>query len=142
MDPKNPNQLDPKLKEAYDRVMSTTIAPNQTPPAAPAASATPAAPTAPVTPVPAVPASNAASATPAVPAAPMQTTTEELHRTTTFVATDPKTLAGPIGVATKKKGAGVSPILLVLLGVVFFAVYTLVWFNVFNVPIPYISTPK
>src|SRR5690348_3229363 len=35
MDPKSLPNLDPKLKEAYDRVMSTSLTPSAPPPAAP-----------------------------------------------------------------------------------------------------------
>lgn len=111
MDAKGTSQLDPKLKEAYDRVMGTVIPQHQAPPSAPPP---------PSTPQPQiveqqayqqpVQAYQAAVATPLPTSAPISTEAP---------------------VKTHKSSKMTVPIL-VLGGVVFFIVYTVVWAKIFG----------
>ncbi len=114
MDPKNAAGLDPKLKEAYDRVMNANV-----PPAAAAAPAIP--PTTPPMPTTTV----APTATPlAQPAAPSATAKTQ---TTSFVPA-----------ASKPAGGGKSKTLLFGVGVVLFLlVYAFFWVKFFNLPLPF-----
>lgn len=137
MDSKSLPTLDPKLKEAYDRVMSTNLPPAQpaapTPPpqqTPPAPAATPGMP--PTQPTPAAPVPSAPMTIPQ-PTAP--TPPPNLHAVSspthgsTFVS----------GQHTQKSGGGLSPILLVIAGLIFFAVYTIFWLRFFNVTLPFIG---
>lgn len=115
MDPKKSTELDPKLKEAYERVMGTSFTP--------AASQTATMPPMPAQPRP--------TPIPQPTAAP-----------TVAAAVKPVAAIRPGGVANtfvvKKGGAksGISPILLILAGIIFFAVYTIFWVKFFNISIP------
>lgn len=150
MDPKNLPSLDPKLKEAYDRVMSTSLPQTPPTPTQPA----PQAPTPPTTPEPV-----AAPTTPAPVATPAQSTLPPIPTTavqpaaptnvvtptpayTTLSAPEPATTHSSTFVAgaahTAPSKSKISPVLLIVLGVVFFAVYSLFWLRFFNVPLPFL----
>jgi hypothetical protein len=103
-------QLDPKLKEAYDRVMGTVVTPPQRPPE----------PThqEPVT---------APPAQPQAMAIPQPATTIE-HTPT----------PAPAAHTEKKKGK-VSPLIIALGLIVFLLIYTLVWIKYFGVPVPFLN---
>lgn len=128
MDSKNLGQLDPKLKAAYDRVMSTSVNTN-TAPAAPAAAHTPSTATPPPVPTP-----------PPAPPPPAHHT--PLHATNLMESTTPSTGSTAIPKVTEPKKAkgGISPVILIVGGIVFFAVYTLLWVTVFKIPIPFLPT--
>lgn len=132
----NPNQqaLDPKLKEAYDRVMGVgtqpTAAATQPQPVEPqaegargaAAPVQPAEPTAqapisqsPVTPTPMQP-TEAAKAEGAAGTA--------VQETKNYVA------------GSEEKKSGISPVIIGLGVFVFLIVYTLFWVRFFNIPLP------
>ena len=112
MDPKKLNELDPKLKAAYDRVMSTSVA------------AQPAAQTAPHVPATTIPVAPATHTTP-LPAS--------------HAAIPPaKSIGTPVTTAEEKTKKGVSPIILVVGGIVFFALYAVLWIMVFKVKLPFI----
>jgi len=143
MDPKKQmNQLDPKLKEVYDRVMGTTVQPSTT-----TAAAAPTAASAAVQPatVPHATPPSASSATP-------QTTT---------IATQPQQIvhmdgaashsvlsAGSLGKkhieektgadGTAKKGNGMGPVLFIIGGIIVLIVYTFVWLTIFKVKLPFL----
>lgn len=101
MNPKIPTQLDPKLKEAYDRVMGFSPV-NQTPTPQP-------------TSIPNI-------------------HKEELHQ---VIATNSKPTSFTTATSIHQKPK-ISPILLVVVFVVFILVYTLFWFRFFSVPLPFL----
>jgi len=101
MNPKNLSHLDPKLREAYERVMGTSA---PTPPSP--------------TPTPPI--------TPSGPA-PMITTPVQTQENSQSQV-----------VVNKKKGK-LSPILVAITVILFFAVYTIIWIVVFGLKIPFLS---
>lgn len=144
MDPKQsgtPGNLDPKLKEAYERVMGlapnpsvqkTPATPTSTPAAQPVPQPTPAATPAPATPTP---------QPQPTPAAPSAMPTMQTVGTAKPNATSPVHLTSQIHgfVASKqKKKSQLSPVVIVLAAVVFIVVYTLVWVKIFNVQLPFL----
>ncbi len=158
MDPKQSTapsgQLDPKLKEAYERVMG--LAPNtsvqKTPATAqPAPTPIQSGPTTPAAPPPPQPV--------AAPPQPVQTQSTVSSMPTMQTATAPEkdvdgniTTPGqaktePLHVTTsvhgfvagkQKKSGGLSPVVIVLAAIVFIVVYTLVWVKIFNVQLPFL----
>ena len=133
MDPKQLNQLDPKLKAAYDRVMSTTITPTTnvahppTPTPPPASAPIPPPHPSPVTSPAAPPPAATPKPHPSNLAIPQPPTTIAQHSAIPKVAEPPQ---------TKSK---VSPIVLIIGGVIFIAVYAMLWMNFFQIPIPFLS---
>jgi uncharacterized membrane protein len=131
MDKNATQTLDPKLKEIYERVMSTQVkpaAPAATPTPQPAPTAAPNQPVQPATqPQPTVPPvmPQAAPAAAAVP--------QVMQANVTFS----NAAAGGKQEATGKK-KGLSPILIIITGVVFFVIYTLFWLKFFSIPIPFL----
>lgn len=125
MDNKTPQQLDPKLKEAYDRVMGTVV----TPPLK--------------TPQPATPPlpehqQSVSSVSPVSPTPAAQPEPEHEQTTPTPTTT---VEAQPIiqkGVPLKKKGK-VSPLIIFLGIIVFIAVYAIVWVKYFGLKVPYLN---
>lgn len=148
MDPKkNPQQLDPKLKEIYDRVMGTQVkaaAAHETkkepePQKPHEIQSTPVhispqpAPTAPAMPTqPSMPVAHAAQQT-VMTAQPPQATATDLQQKASsgFVA------GGHGNNTDGKSGSSVSPVLLVLVGIVFFIVYAIFWIKIFAIPLPF-----
>lgn len=131
MNPQSANNLDPKLKETYDKVMGTS-----TQPAAPAPqSAAPAAPAPDQNTQAAPPPADAAqNAAPTIPQAPY--TADNLS----FQAAiqQPATNQVPLGnVVAPKQPSSLLRILYIVGGVVFFVVYTFVWLKIFNIPLPF-----
>ncbi len=148
MDPKNLPNLDPKLREVYERVMKTPIAspnPLQNPQAQPPPP--PASPSlgGPASPTPQPPVSptvnNEPSPVPSVkpPAAQLSPTPQNtFHSTQVFNPDAPSGTASPLTNAAASKSKGkISPVVLVLAGVVFFTVYALLWTKVFNLSLPF-----
>ncbi len=102
-------KLDPKLQEAYKNVMNQSTTAQPTPTATPVASPSPAAPISqPVT----------------TPAPTQQKVSYPING------------AAVIGGAKKK--SKVSPVLLVVIGLIFFVVYTLFWAKLLNVSLPFL----
>ncbi len=126
MDPKTLPTLDPKLKEAYERVMGTSL----TPPAV--------QPTAPNTPTPSTggppPITSQSIQPPVAPIAQKVTVPVSLvppvapayHATTTFVADN-----------AVKPQAKISLPILLLGGIIFLLVYALFWMKFFNFKLPF-----
>jgi hypothetical protein len=162
MDPNSLNNLDPKLKETYDRVMGTTTT---TPPAAPTAAPTAPPPpidapaAAPVTAAPPAPAMNVAPAAPVEPPAPPPAPMQDQNAPVAGATAAPYTqdnlsfqaaiqqapIANP-ALPGVQPAAGVAPaappssllrILYIIGAVVFFVVYTIVWVKIFNLPLPF-----
>ncbi len=143
MDPKSAQTLDPKLKEAYDRVMGTSLPTPSTPPVT-------AAPPQIVTPHPSAP-------TPVISHHeqfdPMSAK-ESAHETQPAqhtAATPPQAATHPAVAAAftagntsgfvaphEEKKPAVSGTLLIIAGVVFFIVYTLFCMKLFGVEIPFL----
>ncbi len=120
MDPKSTQTLDPKLKEAYDRVMGTTLPQTSPPPITEK-------PTAPMDPMTTHEPQNKPSAPP-------------IHQTTqmpTPITTAPHISSGFVAPHEEKKPA-VSGTLLIIAGVVFLIVYTLFWLKRFGIAIPFL----
>jgi len=117
---KTPPQLDPKLKEAYDRVMGTVVTPpqhsEQAPPTPP-----------PPTPEPVAPVANPVAAEqPAEhPAAATMVASPSAQPTTKVVK--------------EKKKRKVSPIIIVLGVIIFLAIYGVVWVKYFGLTVPYLN---
>lgn len=114
----NPNlqNLDPKLKETYDKVMAAQFS-------QPAQKKEPVPPT--PSPIPSMP-------NPTPVASPSPVNSSQSPAAQVFVASP----ATPTGKATNVKspsGKKISPIIFVVLGLAFFAVYTLVWLKVFGI---------
>jgi outer membrane biosynthesis protein TonB len=145
MDPKAGQILDPKLKEAYDRVMGASI-PQAAPPAPPPVTHTTAATPLPhmeppkpvvdahplINPLPKEEHAAASSASPqsatASPTAPAPGA--QPHGTMSFSAA----YVAPHG----EKKAPISGTLLIIAGMLFLAVYTLFWMKWFGMAIPFL----
>lgn len=117
---KNVSQLDPKLKEAYDRVMGTVI----TPPA----KATQA--------IPSVP-------TPTIPTSPTPAFPVNLEPTAPTIAVSHQAVSSPVSTTqvttVPHKKSGSRTIIFMLAGIIFFIVYALVWIKMFNLKFPFLN---
>lgn len=139
MDPKLSN-LDPKLQEAYNRVMSgpatppsTGTVPSPQQPVSPAAPAIPAVP-------PVTPSSTPVVPTPAAPdpaAVQPQPQVSSFGGTIAFNANNAgKNQGTTVGV---KKGGGAIKTLVVGLGIIIFLLgYTVVWIYIFKLNVPFL----
>lgn len=141
MDPKQQiSQLDPKVKEAYDRVMNASV----TPPAStspqpnnPTPSVT--TPVVPSTVVqtpsaqPVNPAAHTVPSTPTIVAGMPQPSTVRREPEKIHIGSVPNTTA-----AKKKTSNGISPIIYIIGGFIFLVVYTIFWLKFFNVPVPFL----
>lgn len=107
MNPNLAQTLDPKLKEAYDRVMGAEINPQ------------------PVGPKPAQPAAPQAPASQAEP--PVQEPQAEM-----VDINAPSQVSEPQAQSAVKKSK-IKPVIFIAAGVVFFALYTFIWLKFFSV---------
>lgn len=125
----DPKKLDPKFKEAYERVMGANF------------SAQPAAPQ-PVTPQPAAP----VQSTPPPPPIPAAQPTGPAPLP---IAGQPAPIPQPqpagftgqsagSGVPRKKKG--MSPVMIAAGVIIFFLIYTIIWVKIFNLSLPFMSS--
>lgn len=134
----NLSGLDPKLKEAYERVMGTATPSTPPPPQTPQQTPQTAQPSV-VKPTleqtaQAQPSSQPVTPTPASqPQTPEEPTKDEASESTVAYQAFTETNAG-----TAKKKSGISPIILIFGGIVFFIVYALVWIKLFNVKLPFL----
>jgi len=127
MDPKSPT-LDPKLKEAYDRIMGATL------PSAPQSPPAMQSPVQPQKPPMTIPTTQSPLPT------QQQTATAQDSPSTAHIA-PPLTShvsSGFVAPQEEKKPA-VSGTLLIIAGVVFFIVYTLFCLKLFGIPIPFLG---
>ena len=118
MNPKTPQDLDPKLKEAYDRVMGGSFTPPPAPSSQPPKMENPPPapnPTANLT----MPEQNP-FASPVTPMPPISVMSP-------FVTTQ----NGQQTILTKKKSK-ISPVIFLVVGLAFFAVYAVVWAKIFK----------
>lgn len=107
---KDMSKLDPKLKEAYDRVMGTSITPPQPP-----------------------------------KPEHQEVQHEELPQHQPTMATvnpAPQNSSSPTSIHKAmgvKKKSGFSPLILALLGLLFFVAYSIIWVKVFNFKVPFLN---
>lgn len=145
MDPQKLSQLDPKLRDAYQRVMGTTI---PEPRAAPDPTSVPQPqpepePTSAFTSEP-----QSAPLAPQQEAIPMPQPAIPTQQASNFVQMNsevPTPVAGanfttPVQAQTMaiKKKSGMKPILIAIVVLVLIAVYTLFWTRIFNFKIPFL----
>ncbi len=135
MDPKTPANLDPKLKEVYERVMGTPVSPSQ---GGPTSAPIPKADTTPLQPPEESELPSQTIAAARAETLPVTQTTPTEHVTnqeavphpfpkTSFVANQVKT------------GSNIMPLIIVGL-IIFFAGYTIFWLKFFNInliPLPF-----
>ncbi|MCL5746935.1 MAG: hypothetical protein M1277_01460 [Patescibacteria group bacterium] len=117
MNPKTPQDLDPKLKEAYDRVMGANVdngsAPAQGPQVVP--------PPQPMTPPTAsAPVNQAPPFSPTAETPPIN------------VSASPYTVPDLQPAQPAKKKSKISPAIFLVVGLAFFAVYAVVWAKIFG----------
>ena len=112
-----PPQLDPKIKEAYDKVMNTAIA------AAPPADSQPPPPQPSTQP-------------------PPQPTITQVMPTVTPPRREPATIhIGGVPAShasTTEKKSKILPVLYITGGIIFLLVYTIFWLKFFNIPTPFL----
>ena len=148
--------MDPKVKEAYDKVMTSPIPPpsSGTQPSSPKPAVpsptTPSSTAAPVTPSSPSPVNPVQPISPAQPSATTATLPQQTPPTPTIVAATPQPnpirrepekihIGGtPHGAAVQKKSSGISPVIYIICAILFLAVYTVFWLKFFNVPIPFL----
>lgn len=139
------SKMDPKLKEAYERVMGTSGSmPHDAPPANPPPLSEQTSPPAPSLPTPTEPhvamppvtAAQHPGQTPHISEPPLRRSIETVH-----VQAPQRTGhdVHPTRPVPGKKKSTISPILITILLVVFFAVYTFVWIKILNVPLPFLQ---
>jgi len=132
MDPQKLSSLDPKLREAYQRVMGTTIPEPQAAPLSQASAPIPQPEFVPASPttIPTQQASNFVQMNSEIPAA---APTAALAPNFTV----PPVSQVPI-MPIKKKGSSIMPVLFVIVGLVFIVIYTLFWTKIFNLKLPFL----
>lgn len=135
MDPKSLNNLDPKMKETYDRVMGTTTTP---PAGTPPAQTTPTATAMPQSsPMPASP--NAATSTASAGNAPFASSPslpDNLQFQAAIQTAPTQPGAVPVG-QMPGQSSSLLKILYIVGSIVFFVAYTFLWIKIFNIPLPF-----
>lgn len=145
MDPKKSQDLDPKLKEIYERVMGTTVAPTNPTPASAIQNQAPTPPPLPSYETPKPPPTSQQTApitTPQalskeepkidLPASREQTSEQAKPEYQAYTST-------PAGVIAKEKGGSkMLNVLLVVAAVLFFSIYALFWLRFFNLSLPFL----
>jgi hypothetical protein len=132
MNPKNINDLDPKLKETYERVMGTSFAqtPTQAAPQPQQPLQTVVEPTQPpLAAQMAQPVETPISAPEMVPSPQMTPVNPAFTQT---VTPPPNVMVGDATAPAKKKNAFLMPVLFVVGGVIFFVAYAVIWAKVFG----------
>ncbi len=131
MDPKKFNSLDPKLKEAYERVMGT---PMSQPQATEASSST--SQSTPEQPAPSSPQPAAAEPPPSAPAATIKDAKPQVHEEHA-IANQTGGISGGFIAGGQKSGPKISSKILFLAAIAFFLVYALFWVRFFNLQRPF-----
>ena len=131
MDPKSINNLDPKMKETYDRVMGTATAPaaNTAPPPAPGmpqATPMPVSPTA-TAGLATTPANAPFGAAPSVP--------DNLQFQAAIQTPPSQPVSAPVG-SVPGQTSSLLKVLYIIGSIVFFVAYTFFWIKIFNIPVP------
>lgn len=140
MDPKQQlSQIDPKVKEVYERVMNTTL---PTPP--PPVHLPPPPPQSPL------PGSTTTEPNASVPFSVPVSTPNEIKPQPQIVSSFSQNLTThkvpekihiggtPNGIPTPNKKSGFPRILYILCGIIFLVVYTVFWLKFFNIPVPFL----
>ncbi len=118
MNPKTPQDLDPKLKEAYDRVMGGNFSPPAPATSTPAPKIDNPIPSPTVTPIP--------------PSNPFTNPTLPVDTPPLNVMSPTTTAQNGERVVTTKKKPKISPLIFLIVGLAFFAVYAVVWGKIFK----------
>ncbi|HSX40224.1 MAG TPA: hypothetical protein VLF68_01285 [Candidatus Saccharimonadales bacterium] len=133
MDKKALDQMDPKLRETYERVMGTTVAAPSVAPASqptePAPMQTPAMPASPASPIIDSEATRGVGGPTVQPAEQPQPAPPQSFAPQSNVVH----LNQGTGMVMPKKKSGFSPVLYIIGGVVFLAVYAFIWMKIFNI---------
>lgn len=141
MDPKSGQQLDPKLQEAYNKVMGVSLDTPATPPSpsspTPPPTDTPTVVTPPTAPTP--PQHPSVSEEPTMSPAPSEPSQELVTTPEPPIATMQSTISAKPQTFVAKKGMKISPVILIVGGIAFLLVYSLIWIKVFNLSIPFIN---
>lgn len=138
MDPQKLASLDPKLREAYQRVMGTPIPPPTPTPPAPEPQSIP-TPTATPEPQFSIP-SQAELPEPSQPQPPVQPTNFDQMDSQVPATPSQNFIRPPAQVQTMsvKKKNSMMPILFAIAGLFFIAIYTLFWLKIFNFKFPFL----
>lgn len=143
MDPQKLSQLDPKLREAYERVMGTAIPKSQSQPEPkpiPSPIGEPALEPQPVPePQPAINPQQPQFIPTSEPVIPIQPEVPAPVATTAtatpnFTAPAPQTQT----IVLKKKRGMMMPVLFGITGLIFIVIYTLFWTKIFNFKLPFL----
>lgn len=130
------SKMDPKLKEAYERVMGTPGAQMQSSPPPQGLSAQP---NTPPVPPPAQPSSPSMEEIPRM-VVPERRSTQTVHFGGGVPIQSTHVQALPVlTAATQRKKSGISPLVIILGAGVFFVVYTAFWIKILAIPIPFLS---
>lgn len=127
------SKLDPKLKEAYDRVMGGSVTINPKSPDTTTAHQP--------TPQPITPQPETAVHTPAGPQMVHTPSTPSTATPHIASAANPQTATHAVVNKSldKKKGKGISPIIILFGVLLFLIIYSVVWIKFFNLTVPYIN---
>ena len=131
----DPNNLDPKLKETYERVMGTQTATAQQTPAAPQASN-------PVNPI----TTNPTTTGPVIPTeipqgVPTPAYTQDNLNFQAAIQTPIVGAAAPVPavIVPQHHSSSLLKILYIIGAIVFFLAYTFLWIKIFKLPIPFLN---
>lgn len=142
MDPNKIGQLDPKLKEAYERVMKTTVTPPVSQSQAPMQSAQTMAssvPPAPISAPPHIPPTpDAVSAEPQPAPSPLPPSPTITGTPAPAESKSSSFSAYKTGTLKAHKAGSVPKVLWIVLAIVFFIAYTLLWTRVLGVSLPFL----
>ncbi|OGH17114.1 MAG: hypothetical protein A3C22_00565 [Candidatus Levybacteria bacterium RIFCSPHIGHO2_02_FULL_37_10] len=133
MDPKKPADLDPKLKEIYDRVMGTNVPQTTSSPEPPPAISS----ELPISSIEQPIQQPTAPTPPPIDATGAITSTHPEQIKQEIVKIDSKTEENK---TTKQNNSQVLPVFFVIGGIIFLVFYTIFWFKYFNVPIPFLGS--
>lgn len=138
MDPKNSPSLDPKLKEIYDRVMGTNVAPGQSPNKSVSPPPPPPPPRLPNQPLEAprqaVQPSQMVSSASYAQKSPLSSQTVHINSQNNYVPGKNEEKK------EEKKSSNLIPILLFFGGIIFFAAYAYFWMKILNVKLPFLPS--
>ena len=123
---KTVSQLDPKLKEAYDRVMGTVV----TPPAN-------AAQAIPTTPPPAAPLTPSLFPMPSTTATPVKPS--PISTIPDYQKAQSPTSAPMQAITAAKKKSGSKALIIMLAVIIFLIIYAIVWIKMFNLKVPFLN---
>jgi hypothetical protein len=136
MDPQKLSQLDPKLREAYQRVMGTSIPnPPQAPPVQRQAPVPQPQPTPKSVETPSMP-TPPSQHIEAIPTQPQPIPVQAPSNFANF--TPPPSTPQAQTITMKKKSGIVMPIIFTIVGLIFIVIYTFFWTKIFNLKLPFL----